>query len=77
MKLILDKFIGEVGAGENLLKKGKVAGVDWDKMQPFFQWLILQFLLMELLILPLQNKLGQSFKIKGENNGNSEKIVYG
>ena len=33
LKLILDKFIGEEGAGENALKKGKVAGVDWDKMQ--------------------------------------------
>ena len=33
LKLILDKFIGEEGAGENALKTGKVAGVDWDKMQ--------------------------------------------
>ena len=66
LKLILDKFIGEEGAGENALKKGKVAGVDWDKMQDqpplnelktpgFLQWLILPFLLMELVILPLQN----------------------
>ena len=65
LKLILDKLIGKKGAGGNALKKGKIAGVDWDKMQDqpplnelkapgFFAMLILPFLLMELVILPLQ-----------------------